>query len=1127
MRKKPIFSLDPDQLERLFSLGTGGQDPAEEQQPQADASGEGKAPLDAASGERQPPGEAPSAEVTASLAGLEQPGGQIGPYKLLRILGEGGMGIVYLAEQIKPVRRRVALKIIKPGMDSKQVIARFEAERQALALLDHPNVAHVYDAGTTEAGRPYFAMEYVQGIPITEHCDHQKLTIEERLKLFVQVCEAIQHAHQKGIIHRDIKPSNIQVCIQGEQAIPKVIDFGVAKALSQPLTERTLVTEQGQLIGTPEYISPEQAEMTNQDVDTRSDIYSLGVLLYELLTGTLPFESQMLRRGSLEQMRAVLREEEPKTPSTRVSSLDRETSTKLAKCSQSDPATLRRKLRGDLDWITLKAMEKDRMRRYQTAHALAEDIERHLNNEPVSAGRPGTLYRFHKLVRRNKGVFAAVAVVAAVLVLGALASTWQAIRAIQAEREQSRLREDAVAAQEKEVGLRQQAEAKELAMRQLAYASDVSVVQQALDRNDLGRARRLLDAHRPAPGEVDLRGWEWRYLWQECRSDALHELCRYPNWAYSVAYSPDGKVLAVAGLGQEFVEIWDVPGRRRIRTLQPNDGHFVAFSARGDLLATAAGNQIRLWRTNAWECVHQLRAAGRVQFLKFSRDGRRLACVSYPDEATVWEVSQWTEVRRIRGVRPSGRHVGVLDFSPDDKALVIGDDSRRLEVIDLASGNKNFDIPEAHPDSTTSVAWSPNGSVIACGSAWLGGPIRLWDAASGESLGALEGHTSWVSKLIFSADGTSLYSTGGDQTIRIWDVGQRRCLATLRGHQDEITGLALSPDGTTLASACKDGVVAFWSALHRPEEEQPRLISAGRWVWPTFAPDSRVLAVPRAGTVSLFDLATSKEIEQIPARGTDVRTVVYSPDGTLLVSMDRSGKIRVWSCADRSLLRELNDPNTLIYPIGFRPDSRRLLSVDGKGKVIWWDTLTWQPARSFVLEMKSHSIEALSPDGYLLVVGTDTGAVHWLNAETGEVLAPPSDAHRSRVVGIAFSADGTRAASVSWDGTLAIWSPSSFQPIAHFRGHMLAALAVAFSPDGHRLATSSVGREAVRLWDLSTHRELMTLPGQGANFNSVAFSPDGRWLAACSEEGTLHLWRAPSWAEIEAAEKGLLSQQSP
>ncbi|MBA7479224.1 Serine/threonine-protein kinase PknD [subsurface metagenome] len=340
---------------------------------------------------------------TASFTdGAGLPAGQIGPYKLLSVLGEGGYGIVYLAERLRPVKRRVALKVIKPGMDTKQVIARFEAERQALALLEHPNIAHVFNAGTTEAGRPYFVMEYVKGVPITEHCDRHKLTIEERLKLFLRVCEAVQHAHQKGIIHRDIKPSNVQVSIQGEQAVPKVIDFGVAKAISQSLTERTLVTEQGQFIGTPEYMSPEQAEMTGQDVDTRSDVYSLGVVLYELLTGTLPFDPKTLREGGVDHIRHIIREEDPKTPSTRLSTISGEESTKVARLRRTDIRTLGRKLHGDLDWITIKAMEKDRIRRYQTAHALAEDIQRHLNDEPVLAGPPSKIYRLKKFLRKHR-----------------------------------------------------------------------------------------------------------------------------------------------------------------------------------------------------------------------------------------------------------------------------------------------------------------------------------------------------------------------------------------------------------------------------------------------------------------------------------------------------------------------------------------------------------------------------------------------------------------------------------------------------------------------------------------------------------------------------------------------------
>jgi len=360
---------------------------------------------------------------TASfLPGASAPGSQIGPYRLLGILGEGGCGIVYLAEQQKPVRRRVALKVIKPGMDTKEVIARFEAERQALALLTHPNIAQVYTAETTEAGRPYFVMEYVKGVPITEYCDTEKLTVEQRLKLFMQVCEGVQHAHQKGIIHRDIKPSNILVSIEADKAMPKIIDFGVAKALSQPLTDRTLYTEQGQFIGTPEYMSPEQAELTHQDIDTRSDIYSLGVVLYELLTGVLPFDPKTLREGGVDHIRHVIREEEPKTPSTRLSTLSGEDSTKVAKRRHVDLCSLQRKLRGDLDWITLKTLEKDRTRRYGSVSEFNADINRHLNNEPILARPPSTVYKIEKFVRRNRVKVIAAAVVAAVLVVGLIIS---------------------------------------------------------------------------------------------------------------------------------------------------------------------------------------------------------------------------------------------------------------------------------------------------------------------------------------------------------------------------------------------------------------------------------------------------------------------------------------------------------------------------------------------------------------------------------------------------------------------------------------------------------------------------------------------------------------------------------
>jgi serine/threonine protein kinase len=443
---------------------------------------------DQAGGFLQPPQPASVADTTAPAP--ETPGGWVGPYKLVQLLGEGGMGTVWVAEQQEPVKRRVALKLIKPGMDSAQILRRFQAERQALALMDHTNIAKVFDAGTTGsasvepsgrrdgadtrradtprlAGRPYFVMELVKGVPITKYCDELHLPVRERLELFVPVCQAIQHAHTKGVVHRDIKPSNVLVCMQDGKPVPKVIDFGVAKALHQKLGEQSLYTEIGQVIGTLEYMAPEQAELSALDIDTRADVYALGVLLYELLTGTTPLERKRLRKAALAEVLRRIKEEEPPRPSTRLTQ-SKESLASLAAQRRTEPTRLTKAVRGDLDWIAMRCLEKDRTRRYDTASALARDIERHLNDEPVEAGPPGAGYRVRKFVRRHRGPVLAAAAVLLALVAGVVGTSWGLVEARwqrdlaeQASRHETAQREAAEAQRNRAVKAEQAAERSE------------------------------------------------------------------------------------------------------------------------------------------------------------------------------------------------------------------------------------------------------------------------------------------------------------------------------------------------------------------------------------------------------------------------------------------------------------------------------------------------------------------------------------------------------------------------------------------------------------------------------------------------------------------------------------------
>jgi serine/threonine protein kinase len=540
----------------------------------------------------------PTARVGAVLAGK---------YKLVEAIGAGGMGNVLMAQQTEPVKRAVAVKVIKAGMDSKAVLARFEAERQALAMMDHPNIAKVLDAGTTDGGRPFFVMELVKGTPITRYCDEHKLTPRQRLELFVPVCQAIQHAHQKGVIHRDIKPSNVLVALYDDRPVPKVIDFGVAKAAGQALTDKTLMTEFGAVVGTPEYMSPEQASLNNLDIDTRSDVYSLGVLLYELLTGTTPVDRKSLGKAALLEILRIVREVEARKPSAKLSSID--TLPSVAANRGTEPAKLSRLMKGELDWLVMKALEKDRTRRYETANGLARDIQRYLADEVVEARPPSVGYRVSKFVRRHKGQVIAASLVLLALVGGIVGTTvglFEAQRQEKIARDETTEKEKARAAEALRVKERDKAnddlnKANDKLTHRLGVSA-MALANAAYDSRDFKLAAERLDM---VP--VEQRGWEWRYLKGQLRG-GIFTLYGHESAVTSATFSPDGTRIVTGAGGQHEpfeAKVWDARTGMYLFDLKGLPARVegvnipvvsVAFSADSKRIVTAGGDKTaRVW----------------------------------------------------------------------------------------------------------------------------------------------------------------------------------------------------------------------------------------------------------------------------------------------------------------------------------------------------------------------------------------------------------------------------------------------------------------------------------------------------------------------------------------------------